>query len=95
MKNKNKIKSQKKIEDEVNVPKIHQNFKNSQPHPSSSLIAHVLNMCSSSLDPRGSGLLFFNFMFIRPHPYTCLGIEWSGLLIFHVYKAPPLHLFGN
>ena len=25
------------------------------------------------LDPRGSGLLFF--MFIRPHPYTCLGIE--------------------
>jgi len=28
----------------------------------------------SSLDPRGSGLLFF--MFIRPHPYTCLGIEW-------------------
>ena len=26
------------------------------------------------LDPRGSGLLFF--MFIRPQPYTCLGIEW-------------------
>ena len=26
------------------------------------------------VDPRGSGLLFF--MFIRPHPYTCLGIEW-------------------
>ena len=25
------------------------------------------------LDPRGSGLLFF--MFIRPQPYTCLGIE--------------------
>jgi hypothetical protein len=24
------------------------------------------------LDPRGSGLLFF--MFIRPQPYTCLGI---------------------
>ena len=24
------------------------------------------------VDPRGSGLLFF--MFIRPHPYTCLGI---------------------
>jgi hypothetical protein len=50
------------------------------------------------LDPRGSGLLFF--MFIRPHPYTCLGIEWltqGGVecTIFHVYKAPPLHLFGN
>ena len=28
------------------------------------------------VDPRGSGLLFF--MFIRPHPYTCLGIEWRG-----------------
>jgi len=28
----------------------------------------------SHLDPRGSGLLFF--MFIRPHPYTCLGNEW-------------------
>jgi hypothetical protein len=27
------------------------------------------------LDPRGSGLLFF--MFIRPQPYTCLGIECS------------------
>ena len=26
------------------------------------------------LDPRGSGLLFF--MFIRPQPYICLGIEW-------------------
>ena len=26
------------------------------------------------LDPRGSGPLFF--MFIRPQPYTCLGIEW-------------------
>ena len=26
------------------------------------------------LDPRGSGLLFF--MFTRPQPYTCLGIEW-------------------
>jgi hypothetical protein len=25
-------------------------------------------------DPRGGGLLFF--MFIRPQPYTCLGIEW-------------------
>ncbi len=25
------------------------------------------------VDPRGSGLLFF--MFIRPHPYTCLGTE--------------------
>ena len=28
------------------------------------------------VDPRGSGLLFF--MFIRPHPYTCLGIECQG-----------------
>ena len=28
----------------------------------------------SGLDPRGSGLLFF--MFIRPQPYTCLGMEW-------------------
>ena len=27
------------------------------------------------VDPRGSGLLFF--MFIRPQPYTCLGIECS------------------
>ena len=26
------------------------------------------------VDPRGRGLLFF--MFIRPQPYTCLGIEW-------------------
>ena len=25
------------------------------------------------VDPRGRGLLFF--MFIRPQPYTCLGIE--------------------
>ena len=29
------------------------------------------------LDPRGSGLLqTVFFMFIRPQPYTCLGIEW-------------------
>ena len=28
------------------------------------------------LDPRGSGPLFF--MFIRPQPYTCLGIEWEA-----------------
>ena len=48
--------------------------------------------------PRGSGLLFF--MFIRAQPYTCLGIEWltqGGVesTIFHVYKGPTLHLFGN
>ena len=30
-------------------------------------------MLGNLLDPRGSGLLFF--MFIRPQPYTCLGIE--------------------
>ena len=29
------------------------------------------------VDPRGSRLLFF--MFIRPPPYTCLGIEWQRL----------------
>ena len=29
---------------------------------------------SLTLKLRGSGLLFF--MFIRPQPYTCLGIEW-------------------
>ena len=28
---------------------------------------------AEGVDPRGSGLLFF--MFIRPQPYTCLGIE--------------------
>ena len=48
------------------------------------------------VDPRGSGLLFF--MFIRPQPYTCLGIEWltqggvagewSTSTIFHVYRGP-------
>ena len=31
----------------------------------------------TNLDPRGSGLLFF--MFIRPQPYTCLGIECKAL----------------
>jgi len=30
------------------------------------------------LDPRGSGQLFF--MFIRPHPYTCLGIDLLEIL---------------
>ena len=35
-----------------------------------------------------------------PEPYTCFGIEWLtqggvGYTIFHVYKAPTLHLFGN
>jgi len=34
------------------------------------------------LDPRGSGLLFF--MFIRPHPYTCLGIECCLLVLTYV-----------
>jgi hypothetical protein len=29
---------------------------------------------SLTLKLRGSGLLFF--MFVRPQPYTCLGIEW-------------------
>ena len=32
-----------------------------------------MQMLGNLLDPRGSGLLFF--MFIRPQPYTCLGIE--------------------
>ena len=36
-------------------------------------LLHLLSN-TSLLDPRGSGLLFF--MFIRPQPYTCLGIEW-------------------
>ena len=48
------------------------------------------------VDPRGSGLLFF--MFIRPQPYTCLGIEWlthkrgsglvSGLELFFMFIRP-------
>ena len=34
---------------------------------------HETEPTEVTLDPRGSGLRFF--MFIRPQPYTCLGIE--------------------
>ena len=41
------------------------------------------------VDPRGSGLLFF--MFIRPHPYTCLGNECAlYIYIVIIFIVPVL-----
>ena len=40
--------------------------------------ARSQRVSSILLDPRGSGQLFF--MFIRPHPYTCLGIDLLEIL---------------
>jgi hypothetical protein len=42
--------------------------------PGPSSVSYICHLRSRNVDPRGSGLLFF--MFIRPQPYTCLGIEW-------------------
>ena len=42
------------------------------------------------VDPRGSGLLFF--MFIRPQPYTCLGIEWAPTEPYSSYPVWELNV---
>ena len=54
--------------------------------PLASLTYIIYIKLFTHLDPRGSGLLFF--MFIRPQPYTCLGIECTVTRADHAARTP-------